>query len=86
MHQTGMMDGAEPADANSIGVLFAAAYQELRKLARNRLRGGGRNTVLDTTSLVHESYLRLTSAGRVRAEDRPRFLRYAGTRAAQCDR
>jgi ECF sigma factor len=38
--------------------LFAAAYDELRKLARSRLRNVGRNTVLDTTTLVHESYLR----------------------------
>jgi hypothetical protein len=38
--------------------LFAAAYSELHRLARARLRDGGRNTVLDTTCLVHESYLR----------------------------
>ncbi|MGH9667863.1 MAG: ECF-type sigma factor [Bryobacteraceae bacterium] len=77
MHQTGIIDGAERGDANSMDVLFAAAYQELRKLARNRLRGGRRDTVLDTTSLVHESYLRLTAAGRVCAKDRAHFLRYA---------
>jgi DNA-directed RNA polymerase specialized sigma24 family protein len=39
--------------------LFAAAYDELRKLARSRLRDGGRKTFLDTTALVHESYLKL---------------------------
>ena len=38
--------------------LFAAAYPELRKLARSRLRDGGRNTLLETTALVHETYLR----------------------------
>ena len=38
--------------------LFSAAYTALRKLARSRLRDGGRNTVLDTTTLVHESHLR----------------------------
>ena len=66
-------DDANPADAP-----FAAAYQELRRLARFRLRGGGRNAVLDTTSLVHESYLRLAKAGRLHVEDRTHFLRYAG--------
>jgi RNA polymerase sigma factor (TIGR02999 family) len=60
-----------------VDALFAAAYQDLRKLARIRLRGGGRNAVLDTTSLVHESYLRLAQAGRLRVEDRTQFLRYA---------
>ena len=74
----GMIDGAGRADANPADALFAATYQELRKLARFRLRGGGRNTVLDTTSLVHESYLRLAAAGRLRATDRAHFLRYAG--------
>ena len=70
-------DGAEAAPAGSVDALFAAAYQELRKLARSRLRGGGRNAVLDTTSLVHESYLRLAKAGRLALEDRAHFLRYA---------
>ena len=78
VHQTGIIDGVERGDGNARDVLFAAAYQELRKLARHRLRGGRRDTVLDTTSLVHESYLRLTAAGRVCAEDRVHFLRYAG--------
>lgn len=62
---------------DGVDALFAAAYQDLRKLARVRLRGGGLNTVLDTTSLVHESYLRLAQAGQLRVEDRTHFLRYA---------
>ena len=57
--------------------LFAAAYGELRMLARSRLRDGGRNTVLETTSLVHESYLRFARAGELRAEDRRSFFAYA---------
>ena len=78
-----MIDGAGLGNANPMDALFAAAYQDLRKLARLRLRGGGRNTVLDTTSLVHESYLRLAPPGRLHVEDRAHFLRYA---AAPCDR
>jgi RNA polymerase sigma factor (TIGR02999 family) len=57
---------------------FAGAYQELRRLARARLRGGGRNTVLDTTALVHETYLKLSRMAGVSFPDRPRFLVYAG--------
>ena len=68
---------AGPGQANAVDALFASAYPELRKFARMRLRGGGRNTVLDTTSLVHESYLRLAKMGRLRVEDRAHFLRYA---------
>jgi RNA polymerase sigma factor (TIGR02999 family) len=58
--------------------MYAAAYQELRRLARARLRGGARNTVLDTTALVHESYLRLSKSPGLRFPDRARFLVYAG--------
>jgi RNA polymerase sigma factor (TIGR02999 family) len=57
--------------------LFAAAYGELRKLARSRLRDGGRNTMLDTTALVHESYLRFINGGQLRSEDRRAFFAYA---------
>jgi RNA polymerase sigma factor (TIGR02999 family) len=57
--------------------LFAAAYSELHRLARSRLRDGGRNSVLDTRSLVHESYLRFVDAGKLRAEDRREFFAYA---------
>jgi RNA polymerase sigma factor (TIGR02999 family) len=57
--------------------LFTAAYGELRKLARSRLRDGGRNTVLDTTALVHESYLRFIHGGQLRSDDRRAFFAYA---------
>src|SRR4030095_15385080 len=57
--------------------LFAAAYGELRQLARSRLREGARSTVLDTTALVHESYLRFLDAGALRSDDRRSFFAYA---------
>ena len=57
--------------------MFAAAYAELHGLAQARLRHGGRNALLDTTGLVHESYLRFARAGELRAADRPAFFAYA---------
>jgi RNA polymerase sigma factor (TIGR02999 family) len=57
--------------------LFALAYAELHRLARSRLRDGGRNTLLDTTCLVHEAYLRFVNAGQLRAQDRRAFFAYA---------
>ena len=57
--------------------LFAATYADLRQLARARLRDGGRGTVLDTTALVHESYLRFLQAGQLQAESRRAFFAYA---------
>jgi len=57
--------------------LFAAVYPELKRLAHARLHGGGRNTVLDTTALVHESYLRLMQTGALGFDDRRAFFGYA---------
>ena len=57
--------------------LFAAAYSELKKLAHSRLRDGGRNTLLDTTALVHESYLKFLASGQLRQDDRRAFFAYA---------
>ena len=57
--------------------LFAAAYCELRKLARSRLYKHGRVSSLDTTALVHETYLRLQASGQLRAEQRGAFFLYA---------
>lgn len=59
--------------------LFRTAYAELRKLAHARLRGGEHGPCLDTTALVHESYLRFLSAGTLRVEDRQAFFAYASS-------
>ena len=46
-------------------------------MARSRLRRHETFTLLDTTELVHESFLRLARAGGVRSSDEPAFLAYA---------
>jgi RNA polymerase sigma factor (TIGR02999 family) len=74
---TELLGRIQAGDTEARDALFAAAYAELHRLARARLRDGGRNTVLDTTCLVHESYLRFVSAGELRAEDRRAFFAYA---------
>jgi RNA polymerase sigma factor (TIGR02999 family) len=75
---TELIHRAEKGDADAADRLFAALYGELKRLARARLRSGGRNTLLDTTSLVHESYLRFAGAGRLELRDRVHFMRWAG--------
>lgn len=67
----------QSGDAGAREKLFAAAYGELKKLARARLRDGGRNTLLETTALVNESYLRFLNSGQLRIEDRRAFFAYA---------
>lgn len=41
----------------SVHELFPKLYRELRRLARAKLASGGRHTLLDTSALVHESFL-----------------------------
>jgi RNA polymerase sigma factor (TIGR02999 family) len=74
---TGLIRRAKAGDAEAADALFAAAYPELRRLARARLRGGRRNTLLDTNALVHEWYVRFARASGAELEDRAHFLRYA---------
>jgi RNA polymerase sigma factor (TIGR02999 family) len=76
-HLTELLERIRAGDSQARDALFAAAYPELRRLARARLRDGGRSSVLDTTSLVHESYLRFVGAGELRAQDRRAFFAYA---------
>jgi RNA polymerase sigma factor (TIGR02999 family) len=74
---TELLGRIQSGDSEARDALFAAAYPELHRLARARLRDGGRNTVLDATSLVHESYLKFVRVGELRAEDRRAFFAYA---------
>lgn len=57
--------------------LFEAAYDELRKLARARLNGSAPMTLLDTTALVNESWLRLSGSKSLQVETRRKFFAYA---------
>ena len=56
--------------------LVALVYDRLRDLAHKRLRGAG-ETSLNTTGLVHETYIRLVDAPRVDLPDRAHFLALA---------
>jgi RNA polymerase sigma factor (TIGR02999 family) len=74
---TELLNRMDAGDREAQDALFGLAYPELRRMARARLRDGGRNTLLDTTSLVHESYLRFVHGNQLRAEDRRAFFAYA---------
>lgn len=77
MELTHLLQQARAGDAGARAALFAVAYPGLQQLARVRLRDGGRSTLLDTRSLVHESFLRYVHCGELRAEDRRAFFAYA---------
>ncbi len=77
MSITVLLERLRAGDAAARDELFTVAYDNLRTMARARLRDGGRNTSLDTTSLVHEAYLKFIRGGDLRAEDRHGFFAYA---------
>jgi RNA polymerase sigma factor (TIGR02999 family) len=68
---------ADSGDAAALRSVFDSAYDDLRALAHMRLRAQRGGGLLDTTALVHESFLRFASAGRLRIEDRLHFMRFA---------
>jgi RNA polymerase sigma factor (TIGR02999 family) len=72
-----LLDQAQAGDETAKGKLFSIAYEELRMRARNQLNKGGRNTLLDTTALVHESFMRFVNAGQLKGRDRDHFFAYA---------
>ena len=59
--------------------LFNELYQRLRLLARSHLRRNEPITLLDTTSLVHESYLRYVNSRDLDFADRGKFFAYAAS-------
>ena len=75
---TQLIHRAQHGDRDAADALYAATYADLRRLARARLRAHSRHTLLDTGSLVHESYVRFAEASRLKIEDRLHFMRWAG--------
>ena len=61
----------------AIGELYALLYPDLHRLAHSRVRRSGEMTLLDTTSLVNESYLRFEKSGALSFRDRSQFMAYA---------
>ncbi len=57
--------------------LYAAVYEELRRIAHRQLQGERPGHTLGTTGLVHETYLRLADLERLEWQDRGHFFRAA---------
>jgi RNA polymerase sigma factor (TIGR02999 family) len=74
---TELLSAARLGDQRAAGEAFSLLYAELHKLARSKLRQHQSMTLLDTTSLLHESYLRLVGAQALPVSDRHHFFAYA---------
>jgi RNA polymerase sigma factor (TIGR02999 family) len=74
---TVLLAAARQGDQKAAGEAFGVLYDDLKRLARSRLRQHQTMTLLDTTSLVHESFLKLVGAQSLAVEDRGHFFAYA---------
>jgi RNA polymerase sigma factor (TIGR02999 family) len=78
--KTELADAFLAADARDHAELdraFAAFYPELKKIAHARLRGSGLDGSIQTTALVHDSYLKLASGSGIDVGDRLQFFAYS---------
>lgn len=72
---TGALRAARAGDAGAEQELYERVYDELRRMARGRLRREGRKpTLLQTTVLVNEAYLRLVRVDPGNWENRAHFF------------
>ncbi|WP_295641167.1 ECF-type sigma factor [uncultured Methylibium sp.] len=68
---------AAQGERGALDRVFALLYPELRRIAHGRLRTQRDDALLDTTSLVHETFLRLVDAAQLVLNDRKHFFAYA---------
>ena len=74
---TRLLHQAASGDRAALDAIYASLYPELKRVARSRLRQQGRGDEMNTTMLVHESFVRLSGANGLRLEDRHHFFAYA---------
>lgn len=67
-----------PFRSRGAGALFDALYAELHRMARRQLAREYNPLELDTTSLLHETYLAMSNREPASFPDRARFMAYAG--------
>ena len=81
MHETGtvteILRRAEGGDRAALDRLFALLYEELREIARGRLRSRRRGATLQTTVLINEAWIRMAAREGFDFEDRGHFFAYA---------
>lgn len=73
---TELLSAYQAGERAAFDRIFELLYPELTRLARARLQGGRRVTLMDTCGLVHEFYLRALRAGKIQVANRAHFMAY----------
>src|SRR5689334_18385646 len=71
---TGILSAIEEGDPRAAEQLLPLVYDELRKLAAQRLARESPGQTLQATALVHEAYLRLVGSGPTSWNSRGHFF------------
>ena|SRR5579864_1932022 len=74
---TTLLQQAARGERDALNRVFDVLYPDLRQIAHARLRIQGGVGHLETTALVHESFLRLVDAAQLTLADRKHFFAYA---------
>ncbi|HYN41976.1 MAG TPA: ECF-type sigma factor [Thermoanaerobaculia bacterium] len=74
---TEALAAARLGDRDAFNTVFSAVHGELRRLARAQRRRHSPDATLDTTALVHETYLKLALPANLAVEDRGHFFALA---------
>lgn len=76
---TALLLAARDGQQEAVDRLMPRVYDELKRIAHNRLRAEREDHSLNTTALVHETYLKLIDQTRVQWRDRAHFFAVAST-------
>jgi len=76
---TRLLVRAAGGDRKAVDDLFPVVYQQLRKIAQNKLRPERANHTLNATALVHEAYIKLINQEQMEWQNRAHFYAIAAT-------
>ena len=71
-----LIRAAHGGNRDALDRLFSLLYDDLHRIAHARVNAAGPDSFLDTTALVHETYLRFADAGELDVVDRGHFFAY----------
>jgi len=74
---TQLLHAARGGDRDAMNRIVPLVYEDLRAIASRKLRREGRERTMRPTSLVHETYMKLSSRAVLRAGDRAHLLAIA---------
>ena len=74
---TRLLHAARGGDRDAVNRIVPLVYEDLRAIASRKLRREGGERTMHPTSLVHETYMKLSNGAVVRAGDRAHLLAIA---------